>query len=415
MKKILLILIFCILFFSGMGEVAALYMDRKYSIRITNNFQSDDTTLIADFVVSHVIEVDINGTIVWEYSQASTPIDIERLDNGNTLITESYGQERVIEVDHNGNVVWEYSGEVSPFHPADSERLENGNTLITFGQLNQRGIIEIDANGIIVWEYNCSGLFYTDDLERLENGNTLIIIHETEYNAKVIEVDYNGNVIWEYAGENIPSDAERLENNNTLITTYNGQVIEIDIDCNIVWEYNGAYIPVDIERLENGNTLITDRGLNCIIEVDIDGNIVWEYTMLDQPADAERIINQPLNNPPTVEIINPIEDFFHLSGIPLFLTPLDLIANTLSIGGFKAMPITINATDDIDSSANLNVKVYINGEEQGVAIFCPVGRVHEWVWSGWAFGLYDLKVTAEDSHGAISSAEMEVWSFSVLT
>jgi predicted Rdx family selenoprotein len=300
MKKILMTFVVIILVFNGFGEFVSADLDKTNLSVLTNNAYTNVSTLIADFVISQVIEIDINGNVIWEYNEASTPIDVERLDNGNTLIVESYGQERVIEVDIDGNVVWEYKGEVFPFHPADAERLQNGNTLITFGKLNQRGIIEVDINGNIVWEYDCNGLFYTGDLERLENGNTLMIISVTENDTCVIEVDINGNVVWDYKGEVSPfhpADAERLQNGNTLIANYNGLVIEIDINKNIIWEYNETNSTIDAERLYNGNTLIVDSRDARVIEVDNDGNLVWEYVMVNEPSDVERIDNQPPDKP----------------------------------------------------------------------------------------------------------------------
>ncbi|UCF50057.1 MAG: aryl-sulfate sulfotransferase [Thermoplasmatales archaeon] len=297
MKKMLLVLLVGILVLNGSGKSVVTNLDTTFLLVPTNSDPINSTTLIADFIIGQIIEVDINGTIVWEYNEASTPIDVERLNNGNTLIVESYGQERVFEIDNDGNVIWEYKGEVFPFHPADAERLENGNTLITFGRLNQRGIIEVDINGTIIWEYDCTGLFYTGDLERLENGNTLMIISITDNDTRLIEVDDNSTVVWEYRGLDFPVDAERLENGNTLIANHDGLVIEIDIDNKIVWDYNGTNSIIDVERLLNGNTLIVDSRDSRVIEVDIDGNIVWEYFMLNEPADVERIINQPPNAP----------------------------------------------------------------------------------------------------------------------
>ena len=80
----------------------------------------------------------------------------------------------------------------------------------------------------------------------------------------------------------------------------NNRVIEVDSDGDIVWEKTGLYFPTDAERLENGNTLIVDTKFNehRVIEVDSNGDIVWEKTGLHYPWDAERLgINQPPNKP----------------------------------------------------------------------------------------------------------------------
>jgi hypothetical protein len=45
--------------------------------------------------------------------------------------------------------------------------------------------------------------------------------------------------------------------------------------------------PTDVERLNNGNTLISDTKNNRVIEVNSAGNIVWQKTGLNWPRDVE--------------------------------------------------------------------------------------------------------------------------------
>jgi Fe-S cluster biogenesis protein NfuA len=414
MKKILLLVLVGIVVLNGFEMVESKFQENTLLITTPMHPHSTDVTLLTDFSIGRIFEVDGNGTVIWEYWGASTPIDVERLANGNTLIAESYGEERVLEIDRDGQVIWQYTGEVFPFHPADVERLENGNTLITFGRLNQRGIIEVDYNGSIIWEYNCSGIFYTSDLERLPNGNTLMILHFSESDAHVVEVTLDGEVVWEYIGASIPSDAERLENGNTLIATHAGQVLEITNDGIVVWEYNGATSPIDVERLLNGNTLITDGGTTRVIEVEADGDIVWECSLGNEPTDAERINDGSPNMPPIVEIINPTEGYYHFRGNPVFPTIVNIPADTVSIGGFRYQPIIINASDDFDNASDLIVKIFLDGELQGDASYCCDWKLFEWFWTGFAIGKYQLMVTAEDSFGAVSSDTLEIWNLCVL-
>ena len=88
------------------------------------------------------------------------PQDVERLSNGNTLITDA-GNNRVIEVDTDKNIVWNYT--VTDY-PYDAERLDNGNTLIT--DSGAHNLIEVDSDGNIVW--NCSAKILFFDVEVLE-------------------------------------------------------------------------------------------------------------------------------------------------------------------------------------------------------------------------------------------------------
>lgn len=86
----------------------------------------------------------------------------------------------------------------------DVERLDNGNTLIC--DYWNSSVIEFDSSGTIVWQKNdCS---HPIDAERLLNGNTLIV--ETLHGQRVYEVDSSGTIVWEKSGLNWPVDAERI-------------------------------------------------------------------------------------------------------------------------------------------------------------------------------------------------------------
>ncbi|MFA5101742.1 MAG: PQQ-binding-like beta-propeller repeat protein [Candidatus Thermoplasmatota archaeon] len=146
----------------------------------------------------------------------------------------------------------------------------------------------IDTTGAIIWEK--TGIIPTD-AEKLENGNVLMT---NQYN--VIEVDITGTIVWQKMTSSEPFDAERLSNGNTLITEYD-RVIEVDPSGTIVWEKTGVYEPVDGERLENGNTMIVEGpGYygGRVIEVNTAGTIVWQYPVVPELvafSDAERLAN----------------------------------------------------------------------------------------------------------------------------
>ena len=233
---------------------------------------------------NQVIEIDYGGSIVWMKGGLNQPSDAERLHNGNTLISEMYGN-RVIEVNSVGDIVWQYTDLIGPW---DVERLPNGNTLITDAYMNR--VIEVDYSGTIVWQRD--GLNMPVDAERLSNGNTLIA--ETAAN-RVIEVDISGAIVWQYPCT-FPVDVERLPNGNTLITLYSYEnfIIEIDNSGAIIWEYLSNGLTFDAERLANGNTLITELYLgNGVFEIDSNGTIVWQKTDLFFPTDAERLSEPP--------------------------------------------------------------------------------------------------------------------------
>ena len=119
-------------------------------------------TIVADSLNGRILEIAPGGTIVWQYPPPPPagshlrapapplldwPRDADRLENGNTLITDSR-HDRVIEVTPTGQVVWEYDDLELPY---DADRLSNGNTLISGSPSG--GVIEVDFSGTIVWQY----------------------------------------------------------------------------------------------------------------------------------------------------------------------------------------------------------------------------------------------------------------------
>ena len=77
------------------------------------------------------------------------PTEVERLPNGNTLITDSKNH-RVIEVTPKKEIVWTYQMEKHG-HLYEADRLPNGNTLISVQQRFQ--VIEVDQGGNLVWSF----------------------------------------------------------------------------------------------------------------------------------------------------------------------------------------------------------------------------------------------------------------------
>ena len=147
--------------------------------------------------------------------------------------------------------------------------------------------------------------------------------------------------------------------------------------------------------------ILVDNGFSGIIYNMLGGISAWKTAGLPTVTDQ----------PPEIGVINPKEGYFHFSGIPLIPTQFDLIANTVSFGGFRMRPIIINATDDFTNRENLTVTVYINDVLQGEALYCCDWNLHEWFWTGLSLGNYKLKFTAEDLSGNTNSVEIDVWNF----
>jgi hypothetical protein len=262
----------------------------------------EDNTLVSEHLGFKVTEVDPYGNLLWSYSNSNYAFDAEYLPNGNILYVYYMG---LVEFDENQNIIWSY--DTYPLQPVDVERLDNGNTLFvgtavaaTFGYA-----IEIDYEKNEVWKMN--DLMMPADIERLPNGNNLISEH---VGHRVREYDAYDEVVWEMLDLDYIHDVERLENGNTLIVHQGGnRVIEVETNNNnnIVWEYTGLNCPKDAERLPNGNTLIADFWNGRVIEVDKDKNIVWEVTGLNTPHDVERDL-PPTPEEATESLISDIED-----------------------------------------------------------------------------------------------------------
>jgi len=361
------------------------------------SIESDDecTTLITQFGLndstSCVIEVDMEGNIIWEKCGLRNPHDAERLPNGNTIIAEN-GLRRVIEVDRNGDVVWEQR--FGLILPMDAERLSNGNTIIS--DFIKRYVIEVDSNGTIVW--NKTDLPKAFDAERLSNGNTLIVEAEQYPDGRIVEVDSEGNELWNMTGFSGPVDVEKLINESTgnityLITEHVGRrVFEIDEEGTIIWEKTGLLMPSDAERLPNGNTLIAECGANRVIEINENGKIVWVKGDLNYPVDVERLCDK---QPPSIEIIKPEQGYLYLRGIPMFKA----LNRTIVYGPIK---IQANATS---SGEVERVEFFINNKLKKNVNEEP----YEFKWAPLLCGRYSIKAIVYDNTGQNATDSINVF------
>jgi hypothetical protein len=140
--------------------------ERKWKIE---NYAPDcvfaGTTLFADNTDKgnpRIVEVNMQGRIVWEYKLSSEfkgssrrklniIMDVDRQPNGNTLfVLREWG---IIEVDRNGRTVWKHADEDASH---DADRLPNGNTIyvsawVAKGQDHMR---EVTADGKVVRSWN---------------------------------------------------------------------------------------------------------------------------------------------------------------------------------------------------------------------------------------------------------------------
>lgn len=156
--KIGVYLVFMIMLIASTSMITATTDAENLNSEAVTSYSQGDTTLITELDSWEVNEYNENGTVIWS-SYRLSPMDAERLENGNTLIADA-GYDGVIEVDTDGDIVWEKTGLNSP---ADAERLQNGNTLITDTGNNR--VIEINTTGDIIWEK--TDLNFPIDAERI--------------------------------------------------------------------------------------------------------------------------------------------------------------------------------------------------------------------------------------------------------
>ena len=165
------------------------------------------------------------GQVVWECGGVG-PLNSKPLPNGNVLIADHRGQ-RVVEIDRaTRQSVWEHAMQM---RVCDVQLLSNGNILVAGQNLVQ----EITRDHEVVWQWQGQDDIYS--VQRLDKGNTLMAGIR---GGRVFEVTHDQRVVWEYPVTR-PSDAYRLPNGNTLITT-DSNFMEISYDKQIMWKLVGC-------------------------------------------------------------------------------------------------------------------------------------------------------------------------------
>ncbi len=239
--------------------------------------------------------IDENGNEIWNSGRAAAR-DGFVLSDGNVLI--AWG-DVVQELTRSNEVVFEYRLSPDNQEIGTAQRLENGNTLITELGAKPR-LLEVSAGGKIVVDCPLqpetdNGHMQTRMARKLPNGN-YIVPHLLAF--KVKEYTPEGRVVREIAtdlqelggrdAENWPFTAILLGNENLLVNlTHGNKTVEFDPAGKVVWKVSNDDFdrkPFDDscggQRLPNGNTVITSyhakEGIK-LTEVTPDKKIVWTY------------------------------------------------------------------------------------------------------------------------------------------
>ncbi len=231
---------------------------------------------------TEVIEFKRDKTVVFQYKLSPENKELgtaQRLDNGNTLITELGPKPRILEVTTDGKIAVEcpLKPETDNAHMQTrmARKLPNGNYLVP--HLLAFKVKEYKPNGEVVQE------FKTDLPEvggrkeenwpftaiRLKNGNTLVNL---THGNKTVELDASGKIVWKVTNEDLPGKpfadpcgGQRLPNGNTVIASYAAQkgvkIFEIDRDKKVVWTYEGPFRAHEIQVLTTNGEPIEGKPL----------------------------------------------------------------------------------------------------------------------------------------------------------
>jgi hypothetical protein len=332
-----------------------------------------------------------------------------------------------------GDVQWNTTFNRSIYDIGYSVRQTNDNGYIIVGRTENNvsdnadvWLIKTNSYGNIIWEKIYGGnegdkgfcVQQTSDGGYIITGETQSFGSGGLYNKDVwlLKTNSVGGEEWNNTfglggGSDIGSTVIQLADDGYVI-------------CGHTWSYGHGWSDIWLIRTDNNGTEqwnTTFGGTKweygqSVIQTTDKGYIIAGWT--DSFGNGEEdvwLIKLGFNNtPPTVSIENPKKGYIHFSGFPLFPTLLDLIDETITIGGFRINPIQINVRDNEQNSDELLVILVINGIDQGQGKWNPGTGHYEWNWSKRTIGNHYLKVRAEDIYGAISDWEsMRIWNFCI--
>jgi HEAT repeat protein len=212
----------------------------------------------------------------WRYDRISSPSGVQRLPNGNWLIT-SHSMPWLFEIDVEGRLV---RARRLPWPAGSLQRLDNGNLLMCQG--SKRKIIEMTPDGGTHWEASVKGL--AGDALRLPNGNTLVSVHNLD---KLLELNPKGERVRVFEDLSAPASVRRLVTGNLLMAHYDGKIAEYTPDGRTVWTLKGFASPRDVIALENGNLLVADK--EGVREITRRSVLVWQAKL----GQVERLYRIP--------------------------------------------------------------------------------------------------------------------------
>lgn len=229
--------------------------------------------------------------VTWEYDGGSR--DGFVLPSGNILVAY---RDRAVEVQPDKTIVWTWKLSSDNSELGTVQRLYNGNTLVTeLGKVPR--LLEVRPDGTLhastpLQPETDNAHMQTRMARQLRNGNYLVphllAFAVKEYTPEGHVVQTIRTDLEELGGrpqENWPFTAIRLDNGHTVISlTHGNKVIEVDGQGHVVWKVTNADVgglfkdPCGAQRLANGNTVVGSHGASTgifLVEVNRDRKIVW--------------------------------------------------------------------------------------------------------------------------------------------
>lgn len=244
---------------------------------------------------------DKTGKVTWQYPGSTR--DGWVLANDNLLLAVSksdrYPGGAAVELTRDGKIVFEYKGTQDELNSV--QKLANGNIVVTEAGPKPR-LLELDATGktVVEFDLDCQkqNFHMQTRMARKLAGGTYLVPHLLDFAVK--EYDASGKVLKSFdtafAGSRDtrtwPFTAIRLDNGNTLIGCTNGnRVVEVDATGKPVWQLTNEDLEAagiklkdccGVQRLPNGNTVVTSYaagpGETRLVEVTREKKVVWTYS-----------------------------------------------------------------------------------------------------------------------------------------
>ncbi len=240
--------------------------------------------------------IDEQGNEAWDTGRRGGR-DGFVLENGNVLVAWN---NEVRELTRDNEEVFRYAKSADNRELGTVQRLDNGNTLIT--ELGTRPqLLEVDSNGKVVVRVPLlpetdNAHMQTRMARKLPSGNYLVphllafAVKEYKPDGEVVSVIKTDlDELGGRAAETWPFTAIRLKGGATLVTlTHGNQVVEFDVKGKIAWHLSNDDLPGEpladpcgAQRLPNGNTVIASyaakRDAIKAFEVTPEKEIVWSY------------------------------------------------------------------------------------------------------------------------------------------